>query len=64
MSSTTVPKKLVRFELQYEDGSIDRLTGKAANDYLEELNGMLVFAAVHGVQMKAHPFERLPPPNK
>ena len=42
-------KKIVRVELEYDDGEICRLVDKEAEKWLEAANGQAVFNSVHGM---------------
>ncbi len=43
-------KKIIRVELEYDNGEIHRLTGEEAEKWLEAANGQAVFNSVHGMQ--------------
>ncbi len=44
--------KVVRVEVEYEDGSIAILTGEEAEDYIRQLDGCFAFVRAHGLKTK------------
>lgn len=51
-------RKVVRFELEYEDGEIVRLTGDDAHGHLENINGQLGFLQARNPGCLSHWPER------
>jgi len=50
-------KKLVRVELEYDNGEIHRLTGEDAEKWLEAANGQAVMSALHGMSFPEFKWE-------
>jgi len=50
-------KKIVRVELEYDDGSIHRLTGDDAEKWLEAANGQAVMSHIHGMPFPSFDWE-------
>lgn len=51
------PSPCVRVELRYEDGSIERLTGEAAEQWLQKMNGLV---GLHYVRYGVSPMPEFP----
>ena len=49
--------QLVRVEMEFADGKIQRLTGEAAQVWLKDVNGMVDLGRAHGMHLKEHPWE-------
>lgn len=45
------PKKVVRFEVEYDDGSINYLEGEDAHDHMKQINSMVVEAHFRGQRL-------------
>lgn len=43
-------RKIVRIEIEYEDGAIERATGDDANEIWRRIIGMIVFQHIHGME--------------
>lgn len=41
--------KMIKIELEFDDGRIQRMTGEDANKWLEAVSDQAVFCHVHGV---------------
>ena len=59
--SNTDPK-LVKVELEYADGEINRLTGKDAEEWLSQVNSWAGLAYAHGFSGKLFKWEVISPP--
>jgi len=50
-------KKIIRVELEYDNGEIHRLTGEEAEKWLEAANGQAVMGHIHGMPFPALDWE-------
>ena len=51
-------RKLVRVELEYDNGEVTTLKGDEAAKWLEAVNGAVMNAWVHGVSLPEFPWEK------
>ena len=42
-------KEIVRLEIEYSDGSIERAIGKDAAEIWKRIEGMIVLSSIHGM---------------
>lgn len=49
--------KLVKVTLEFEGGRVETLEGEAAQAWVEDINGKIVFSAIHGAKMDDHPWK-------
>ena len=50
---------LVKVEFEYENGEINKLTGKKAQEWLAAVNGQVSIARIHGCNLPAFDWEIL-----
>lgn len=41
-------KKVIRIEMEYEDGEISRAVGEDASEIWKQIEGMIVMESIHG----------------
>ena len=52
-------KKLVRVELEFEDGETARLADHEAQRWIESVNALISVASMHGFPMQEFPWVRI-----
>lgn len=51
--------KLVRVEMEFDDGKVQRLSGDVAEEWLQRVNGFVTLAWVHGSNFPEFKWEEI-----